>query len=172
MYEIYVIVVFETVIAIFNSTNGQFLEERGHLDRFKYKCACLNHQTGDVYLVALNNSTAKNIINTKIYQLKEIPAQDQIDYLLSAGRISEANEIFNLKGNKGGGDFSKKQSQFYLDVGWIRLTKMLDFNHLFNDFRNTEVDPRELVLLYKSLVVHNPEAIKKHYTQAQFDFDL
>ena len=40
------------------------------------------------------------MVNTKIYQLKEIPAQDQIDYLLAECRIKEANEIFMLKGNK------------------------------------------------------------------------
>jgi len=61
MHEIYVIVVFEVSIAIFNSQTGDFLEEQGSLDRFKYKSACLNHQTGDVMLVASNNSKASNI---------------------------------------------------------------------------------------------------------------
>ena len=83
MHEIYVIVVFEVCIAIFNAQTGDFLEEQGVLDRFKYKAASLNHKTGDVILVAHNNSTAKNTVMTKIYQLKEIPAQNQIDYLLS-----------------------------------------------------------------------------------------
>ena len=76
MHEIYVIVVFEASVAIFNAQSGDFLEERGFLDRFKYKTASLNHQTGDIILISHNNSTAKNIVNTKIYQLKEIPAQD------------------------------------------------------------------------------------------------
>lgn len=74
-----------------------------------------------------NNSTNKNAINTIIYQLKEIPANEQIDYLLSECRIQEANEIFMLKGNKGGGDFTSKTNQFFLDVGWIKLTRLLDF---------------------------------------------
>lgn len=43
MHEIYVIVVFEASIAIFNAQSGIFLEERGVLDRFKYKAASLNH---------------------------------------------------------------------------------------------------------------------------------
>lgn len=110
MHEIYVIVVYETLVSIFNAQTGDFLEERGSLDRFKYKCASLNHQTGDVVLVAHNNSNAKNIIQTKIYQLKEIPAQDQIDYLLSTCRLPEAIDIFNLKVKKGGGDFTIKQN--------------------------------------------------------------
>jgi|TARA_B110000285_G_C14932755_1_gene518122 hypothetical protein len=76
MHEIYVIVVFETAIAIFNAQSGDFLEERGLLEKFKYKCASLNHKTGDIILVAHNNSTNKNAINTIIYQLKEIPAND------------------------------------------------------------------------------------------------
>ena len=76
MHEIYVIVVFETTIAIFNSQTGRFLEEQGTLDKFKYKGASLNSETGDIVLISHNNSTAKNQINTKMYQLKEIPAQD------------------------------------------------------------------------------------------------
>ena len=67
MHEIYVIVVFEASIAIFNSQTGDFLEERGVLDKFKYKSACLNMENGDIILVAHNNSNAKNSVNTKIY---------------------------------------------------------------------------------------------------------
>ena len=90
---------------------------------------------------------------TKIYQLREIPAQDQIDYLLSQCRIQEANEIFVLKVNKSAGDFTQKSNQFYLDIGWIRLTKMLDFEKMTNDFKSTDLDPRELILLYKGLLI-------------------
>jgi len=43
MHEIYVIVIFESAVAIFNSQSGDFLEEQGLLDRFKYRGACLNH---------------------------------------------------------------------------------------------------------------------------------
>ena len=77
-----------------------------------------------------------------------------------------------LKGNKGGGDFTSKTNQFFLDVGWIRLTKMLDFNEMLNDFKNTDLDPRELILLYKNLLVYNIDTIKKHFTRTEFTFDL
>ena len=77
-----------------------------------------------------------------------------------------------LKGNKGGGDFTSKTNQFFLDVGWIRLTKMLDFNDMLNDFKNTDLDPRELILLYKNMLVYNIEALKKHFTKTEFNFDL
>jgi hypothetical protein len=65
-----------------------------------------------------------------------------------------------LKGNKGGGDFTSKTNQFFLDVGWIRLTKMLDFNEMLNDFKNTD------------LLVYNIDALKKHFTRTEFNFDL
>ena len=64
MHEIYVIVVFETTVAIFNSQTGDFLEEQGIIDRFKYKAGCLNHQTGDIMLLAHNTSKANNIVQT------------------------------------------------------------------------------------------------------------
>ena len=173
MHEIYVIVVFETCIAIFNSQSGDFLEEKGVLDRFKYKAACLNHTTGDVLLVAHNNSKANNTVQTKICQLSEIPAQDQIDYLLSSCRIQEARDIFNLKENKGDGDFTAKTNQFDLDIGWIRLTKMMDFPGMLNDFKRTDLDPREMVLLYKNLLVYNHDTtLKRHFTKTEFTFDI
>jgi hypothetical protein len=163
MHEIYVIVIFETTIAIFNSQTGGFLEERGSLDKFRYKGASLNSETGDIVLIAHNNSTAKNSINTKMYQLKEIPAQDQIDHLLYSCRIQEANDVFVLKVNKTDGDFARKSNQFFLDCGWIRFIRMLDFKESLNDFKNTKLDPRELLLLYRGIVGNNPNN-GKHFT--------
>lgn len=77
-----------------------------------------------------------------------------------------------LKGNKGDGDFQEKANQFYLDVGWIRLTKMLDFKMMVDDFKSTELDPRELVLLYKNLLVQDINTLKKHFDKTEFKFDL
>jgi hypothetical protein len=60
---------------VFNSHTGDCLEEKNLEDRFRFKAASLNHVTGDIILVAHNVSTAKNIIQSKIFSLKEIPAQ-------------------------------------------------------------------------------------------------
>tara|TARA_B110000285_G_C15021129_1_gene561630 strand:+ start:370 stop:540 length:171 start_codon:yes stop_codon:yes gene_type:complete len=43
---------------------------------------------------------------------------------------------------------------------------------MLKDFKSTDLDPRELILLYKSLLVYNEEALKKHFTRTQFSFDL
>lgn len=171
MHEIYVIVVFETTIAIFNSQTGGFLEEQGILDKFKYKGASLNTEVGDVVLISHNNSTAKNSINTKMYQLKEIPAQDQIDHLLYSCRIQEAKEVFVLKVNKTDVDFTRKKNQFFLDCGWIRFIRMLDFKESLNDFKNTKLDPRELILLYRTILGNN-ENLSKHFSKTDTRFDL
>lgn len=92
--------------------------------------------------------------------------------MLSSCRIQEARDIFNLKENKGDGDFEAKTNQFDLDVGWIRLTKMLDFVGMQNDFKRTELDPRELVLMYKYLLVYEKENLKKHFARTEFTFDI
>ena len=79
MHEIYVIVVFETVIAIFNQQDGKFLETQGDLDRWRYKSASLNHDRGDIMLVVHNTSkNTTNVVQTRIMQLMEIPAEIQI----------------------------------------------------------------------------------------------
>lgn len=173
MHEIYVIVVFEIMVAIFNSETGEFLEEQGLLDRFRYRAACLNHHTGDIMLVAHTTSKATNVSQTKVCQLKEIPAQDQIDYLLANCRIREANEIFNLKVNKYG-DFNAKQNQFQLDIGWIYLTKKLNFSEMMVHLKNSDQDPRELILMFdKSLLTNfSTEMLKKHFNATKFDFDI
>jgi hypothetical protein len=49
---------------------------------------------------------------------------------------------------------------------------MLDFNEMLNDFKNTDLDPRELILLYKNMLVYNIDALKKHFTKTEFNFDL
>jgi hypothetical protein len=77
-----------------------------------------------------------------------------------------------LKGKKGDGDFTEKSNQFFLDVGWIRLTKMLAFKEMLNDFKSTDLDPRELILLYKNLLVYNMEVLLKHFNKKEFGFDL
>jgi len=78
--------------------------------------------------------------------LMEIPPQDQIEYLLGQNRISEAIDIFSLKDAKGA-DFKTRHKQFNLDIGWVYLTKQLDFDNVVHNFKNNDIDPRELILL-------------------------
>lgn len=54
MHEIYVIVVYETSVCVYNAQTGQFLEEQGILEKFKYKSASLNYVSGNILLVAHN----------------------------------------------------------------------------------------------------------------------
>jgi len=52
-------------------------------------------------MIAQNNSSGKNIVQSEVHQLMEIPPEDQIEFLLSTGRIKEANIIFLQKADKG-----------------------------------------------------------------------
>jgi len=51
---------------------------------------------------------------------------------------------------------------------------MLDFQGMLNDFKRTDIDPRELVLLYsKQLLAKNDsESLKKHFNKTDFQFDV
>jgi hypothetical protein len=53
-------------------------------------------------MIAQNNSSGKNITQSEVHQLIEIPPENQIEFLLSTGRIKEAKDIFLTKVNKGG----------------------------------------------------------------------
>lgn len=70
-------------------------------------------------------------------------------------RIQEAKDIFMLKVNKADNDFSTKSDQFFLDCGWIRFINMLDFKESLNDFKSTNLDPRELILMFKDLLIED-----------------
>lgn len=63
IHEMYIIVVYESSISIYNSANGDFLEERGKLEKqFKYKYSAVNFSGNDVYVVTHNSSSSKNIV--------------------------------------------------------------------------------------------------------------
>jgi hypothetical protein len=122
MQEMYVIVIYETAVAVYNATTGDFLEEKSKLDKqFKFKNACVNYAGHEVYLVAQNNSSGKNIVQSEVFQLMEIPPQDQIEFLLGTGRIEEAKQVFLTKENKGA-NFQMRLKQFNIDAGWVYLT--------------------------------------------------
>jgi len=87
LVDMYVIVVYETSVCIFNASNGDFLEERGKLDKFKYKAAAVNIAGTEVYLAAHNIKEARNTVQSEVYLMKEIPPHKQIEFLLGQCRI-------------------------------------------------------------------------------------
>lgn len=52
----YVICVYETSVAIYNAATADFLEEKGKIDKFKYKAGIVNSKGNDVYLFTHNNN--------------------------------------------------------------------------------------------------------------------
>lgn len=101
MQEMYVIIVYESSIAIYNSATGDFLEEKGRLDsKLKYKNSVVNYAGNELYAYAHHSSSGKNIVQSEVFQLMEVPPQDQIDFLLSQARIQEAKEVFLTKEKK------------------------------------------------------------------------
>lgn len=63
----YLIVIFENSISIYNSTTGDFLEERGRLDKQKYKVAAVNNNGNEMYIVTHTNNTAKNSVQSEVF---------------------------------------------------------------------------------------------------------
>lgn len=56
---------------------------------------------------------------------------------------------------------------------------MLDFPNMLNDFKRTDLDPRELVLMHKYLLVSPVgseksyvESLQKHFTKTEFTIDI
>jgi hypothetical protein len=123
----YVIVVYENSTVVYNAATGDKLEERLQQDKqFKFRQACVNFKGNDIYMIAQNNSSGKNIVQSEVHQMMEIPPEKQIEFLLSTGRIKEANIIFLQKADKGA-NFQNKVKQFNIDAGWVYLTQHLDF---------------------------------------------
>jgi hypothetical protein len=68
-----------------------------------------------------------------------------------SGRIAEAREIFNTRGKKSADVYSEKLNQFNMNAAWQTLKTKLDYQEVVNLFQQTDVDPRELILLFKDL---------------------
>jgi hypothetical protein len=168
MQEMYVIVVYENSVAVYNSNSGDKLEERPITDpkQFKFKVsACVNYKGSEVYMIAQNNSSGKNTVQSEVHQLMEIPPENQIEFLLSTGRIKEAKDIFLTKVNKGG-DFQNKLKQLNIDAGWVALIQYIDYEQVITNFKQTDIDPREIILLFKELYETSPRLARDQLLRA------
>jgi hypothetical protein len=69
MQEMYVIVIYENSAAVYNATTGDKLEERVYPDKqFKFKpSACVNFKGNEVYMIAQNNSSGKNVVQSEVH---------------------------------------------------------------------------------------------------------
>lgn len=53
MQEMYVIVIYESSVAVYNATTGDKLEERVQADKqFKFRQACTNFKGNELYIIA------------------------------------------------------------------------------------------------------------------------
>jgi len=113
--------------------------------------AAVNIANTEIYFVARNiKESSKD--QTEVYLLKEISVDEQIKRLIFANRIAEARELVNSRGNKMPEKFDLKRKKFNLDVAWQLLKNTTDFNQIVSSFAQTDVDPRELILLFQNLV--------------------
>jgi hypothetical protein len=73
----YVIVVYENSVAIYNSQTGDKLEDKVTCDKqFKFKQACINFKSSEVFIYNQNNSSGKNLTLSEVHQMVEIPVED------------------------------------------------------------------------------------------------
>lgn len=69
------------------------------------------------------------------------------------GRVDEAREIFNVKQpqNCSSQEFETKKKLFNEDAGWVYMFKKLEFDRAVDNFKYTDVDPREFICMIKDL---------------------
>lgn len=67
-------------------------------------------------------------------------------------RIKEAREIFNTRGNKSADVYGERNKRFNMDAAWQLLKLRTEYREVVNLFQNTDIDPRELILLLKSFM--------------------
>jgi len=65
--ELYVIVVYDFSVAVYNAANGDLLEEKGKQDKFRYKAAVPNFNGTDIYLITNNSNQVKNATLSEVY---------------------------------------------------------------------------------------------------------
>jgi hypothetical protein len=84
-------------------------------------------------------------------------------------RIKEAREIFNTRGKNNAELFGEELKKFNMDAAWQLLKMKLEYREVVNLFQNTDVDPRELILLFKDLY-ETSNSLKKMVQGVQTTF--
>ena len=157
----YVIAVFEYNVVIYKQS-GEFLQDIPSMklnnpnvndvnNKFKYLKASINPHENEIILLAGNTKDSKNVEHTRVYVLREKDVQEQINFLLGMGLIDEAHSVFLTKQTKNTTNFNKKNKEFCLNAGWQMLNTGKPEN-ILRFFRQTDVDPRELIMLFKDLM--------------------
>ena len=90
-------------------------------------------------------------MQSEIYYMKEIGWEQQIDQLLYSCRITEAREVFLTRGNKRAENYMQRLKMFNLNAGWIMLMNSVDYEQVVSWFKKADIDPREIILLFKDL---------------------
>ena len=161
------VAVFDNLVKIFKASTGDLLQTLGQLDKrsnqtskFRFKTSSMNPLESEIILLANNTKEAKNTVQSEIYVMREITYEEQVDGLLGQGRIDEAREVFLTRGPKTELNYMQKFKMFHLDAGWQLLNTGRP-KEILNWFKNTDVDPRELLLLFKDLTT-NSQALMDH----------
>lgn len=54
---------------------------------------------------------------------------------------------------------------FNLNAGWIQLKNTVDYGQVVNWFKQTDIDPREIILLFKELYITSTQLQANHVRQ-------
>ena len=79
------------------------------------------------------------------------------------GKVKEAQEVFISKHAKNTENFQKSLKQFNLDAGW-QLLNIGKPDKVLNFFKQSEVDPRLLIMLFKELQEDLRPTLNDHVT--------
>jgi len=170
----YVFMVYDTSILIYSHTDGRekllqeiepgSLNEIGSQNKFKYTRCAVNPigDNSEIVLLAQNEKTGTKTTQTTMIVLREKDAQEQIKELVGKGKIQEAHDIFVRRtAAKNTENFSRIKKEFDLNAGW----QMLNLGHpekMLSFFKNSDVDPRELIILFDDLQKDLRPALSLH----------
>jgi len=101
--------------------------------------------------MSYNLAEKKGTVQSEVYMMKEIAWEQQIDQLLYSCRIMEAKEVFLTRGNKRAENYMQRLKMFNLNAGWIMLMNSVDYAQVVNWFKQADIDPREIIMLFKDL---------------------
>lgn len=163
----FVILVYENSISVMNAQTGDILQDFSpeKFDnynqgmKFKFKYAAINIENKNVFVVS-HGDNKKASCQSQVIMLREQPYEQQIMYLMGCARIDEAREIFNAKSNKSTEQYGERLKRFEMDAAWQLLKIKLDYQKFVLYIQNTDVDPRELIILFKDLY-ETSHALKK-----------
>jgi len=141
----YYLIVLRSVSAdIYNLKDYTQMQEIPFDKSFSYKDYAISEE--NLYIIKHKIINTKKGIASTLICLKSVPYYEQVKGLLEESNVESAYKVFEQNYSRINEDYGVRKEEFNLEAGWALFVN-LEFGRVKDFFRQTNYDPRELLIL-------------------------